>query len=59
MKSSRLLKNRKDRSTAGAISPLAEDASSRETAYLLRSPANAKRLIAAIKSLNRGKGRRR
>jgi PHD/YefM family antitoxin component YafN of YafNO toxin-antitoxin module len=38
---------------------MAEDASLRETAYLLRSPANAKRLIAAIKSLNRGKGRQK
>ena len=27
-----------------------------ETAYLLRSPANAKRLLAAIEQLNRGKG---
>jgi len=27
-----------------------------ETAYLLRSPANAKRLLASIESLNRGKG---
>lgn len=28
-----------------------------ETAYLLRSPANAKRLIAAMEQLNAGKGR--
>jgi len=27
-----------------------------ETAYLLRSPANAKRLIDSIDSLNKGKG---
>ncbi|MDL5046553.1 type II toxin-antitoxin system prevent-host-death family antitoxin [Oscillatoria amoena NRMC-F 0135] len=27
-----------------------------ETAYLLRSPANAKRLIASIESLDKGKG---
>jgi antitoxin YefM len=30
-----------------------------ETAYLLRSPANAKRLIESIESLNRGKGIRK
>lgn len=30
-----------------------------ETAYLLRSPANARRLLAAISSLGRGKGRER
>lgn len=30
-----------------------------ESAYLLRSPANAKRLLAAIESLNEGKGRER
>jgi antitoxin YefM len=27
-----------------------------ETAYLLRSPANAKRLIESIEELNKGKG---
>ena len=30
-----------------------------ETAYLLRSPANARRLRSAISSLNKGKGRER
>jgi antitoxin YefM len=30
-----------------------------ETAYLLRSPANAKRLLAAIEQLNAGKGKAR
>ncbi len=35
---------------------LAEYESLQETAYLLRSPANAKRLITAVEALNRGKG---
>ncbi len=30
-----------------------------ETAFLLRSPANAKRLLAAVKSLESGKGKTR
>ncbi|MFM7520992.1 MAG: type II toxin-antitoxin system Phd/YefM family antitoxin [Planctomycetota bacterium] len=30
-----------------------------ETAYLLRAPANARRLLAAIASLGRGKGKAR
>ena len=30
-----------------------------ETAYLLRSPANAKRLLGALDALKRGKGVRR
>jgi antitoxin YefM len=30
-----------------------------ETSYLLRSPANAKRLIAAMEQLNAGKGKAR
>lgn len=30
-----------------------------ETAYLLRTPANAKRLLSATTQLNAGKGRRR
>lgn len=34
---------------------LAEYESLQETAYLLRSPANAKRLLAALESLKRGK----
>ena len=37
-----------------------EDYESREeTAYLLRSPVNARRLLAAIESLVRGKGKER
>lgn len=36
---------------------LADFNSMEETAYLLRSPANAKRLIAAVKRLNAGKGK--
>ena len=32
---------------------------SAETAYLLRLPANAKRLITAVEALNRGKGVKR
>ena len=35
---------------------LAEYESLQETAYLLRLPANAKRLITAVEALNRGKG---
>ena len=38
---------------------LAEYESLQETAYLLRSPANAKRLLAAIEALKGGKGRTR
>ena len=34
---------------------LAEYESLQETAYLLRSPANAKRLLAALESVKRGK----
>ena len=30
-----------------------------ETAYLLRSPANARRLLSAVASLEKGKGRER
>ncbi len=30
-----------------------------ETAYLLRSPANARRLLSAIESLKKGKGKQR
>ena len=30
-----------------------------ETAYLLRSPANAQRLLSAVNSLNKGKGKER
>ena len=38
---------------------LAEYESLQETAYLLRSPANAKRLLAAVDTLKRGKGLKR
>ena len=38
---------------------LAEFESLQETAYLLRLPANAKRLITAVEALNRGKGVKR
>jgi antitoxin YefM len=38
---------------------LAEYESLQETAYLLRSPANAKRLLRSIESLEAGKGRRK
>jgi len=30
-----------------------------ETAYLLRSPANAKRLLSAVDALNKGRGKER
>ena len=38
---------------------LAEYESLQETAHLLRSPANAKRLLKSIESLERGRGVRR
>jgi antitoxin YefM len=38
---------------------LEEYESLQETAYLLRSPANAKRLIEAVDALARGKGLKR
>ena len=38
---------------------LAEYQQLEETAHLLRSPANARRLLSAIGSLERGKGRQR
>jgi antitoxin YefM len=38
---------------------LAEYESLQETAYLLRSPANARRLLAAVDALKRGKGLKR
>ena len=38
---------------------LAEYESLQETAHLLRSPANAKRLLKSIESLERGKGIRK
>jgi antitoxin YefM len=41
-----------------ALLPAEELSSLMETAYLLRSPANAKRLLAALKRARAGKGRR-
>ena len=41
-----------------ALLPAEELTSLMETAYLLRSPANAKRLLAALKRARSGKGRR-
>jgi antitoxin YefM len=41
-----------------ALIPADELASLRETAYLLRSPANAARLLSALNSARRGKGKR-
>ena len=49
----------RNRDQAVVMLSLAEYESLQETAYLLRSPANAKRLIAAIEALDRGKGVKR
>lgn len=49
----------RNRDQAVVMISLAEYESLQETAYLLRSPANAKRLIESIDSLNRGKGIKR
>jgi antitoxin YefM len=49
----------RNRDQAVVMLSLAEYESLQETAYLLRSPANAKRLIAAVETLNRGKGKKR
>ena len=49
----------RNRSQTVVMLSLAEYESLQETAYLLRSPANAKRLIAAVDALNRGKGVKR
>ena len=40
-----------------ALIPADELASLRETAYLLRSPANAARLLSALNAARRGKGK--
>jgi antitoxin YefM len=44
------------RDQAVVMLSLAEYESLQETAHLLRSPANAKRLLKSIESLERGKG---
>jgi antitoxin YefM len=48
----------KNRDQSVVMLSLAEYESLEETAYLLRSPANAKRILAAVDALQRGKGRR-
>lgn len=45
----------RNRDQAVVMISLEDYESLQETAYLLRSPANAKRLIAAIDDLNKGK----
>jgi antitoxin YefM len=47
------------RDQAVVMLSLADYESLEETAYLLRSPANARRLLEAIKSLARGKGKQK
>jgi antitoxin YefM len=49
----------RNRDQAVVMMSLAEYESLQETAYLLRSPANAKRLIESIEALERGKGVKR
>src|SRR5207302_8029994 len=49
----------RNRDQAVVMLSLAEYESLQETAYLLRSPANAKRLIDAVDALKRGKGIKR
>ena len=46
----------RNRDQAVVMLSLAEYESLQETAYLLRSPANAMRLMKAVATLNRGKG---
>jgi antitoxin YefM len=46
----------RNRNQAVVMLSLEDYESLQETAYLLRSPANAKRLIDAIDDLNKGKG---
>ena len=46
----------RNRDQAVVMLSLEDYASLQETAYLLRSPANAKRLMDAIEDLNKGKG---
>ncbi len=49
----------RNRDQAVVMLSLAEYESLEETAHLLRSPANAKRLLRSIDSLERGKGVRK
>ena len=49
----------RNRDQAVVMLSLAEYESLQETAYLLRSPANAKRLLQSIESLEAGKGIRK
>jgi antitoxin YefM len=49
----------KNRDQSVVMLSLQEYESLQETAYLLRSPANAKRLIDAVDALKRGKGIKR
>ena len=49
----------RNRDQAVVMLSLAEYEALQETAYLLRSPANAKRLLGALDALKRGKGVRR
>ena len=49
----------RNRDQAVVMLSLAEYESLQETAYLLRSPANAKRLLKAVDALKRGKGLKR
>jgi len=49
----------RNRDQAVVMLSLAEYESLQETAYLLRSPANARRLLAAVDTLKRGKGLKR
>ena len=52
-----MITRRRDQSVV--MLSLAEYEALQETAYLLRSPANAKRLIGAVEALTKGKGVRR
>lgn len=49
----------RNRDQAVVMLSLAEYEALQETAYLLRSPANAKRLLGSMDALKRGKGLRR
>ena len=49
----------RNRDQAVVMMSLEDYHSLEETAYLLRSPANARRLLASIKELEAGKGRAR